>query len=62
MQKLYLAVIVAAELGEGTDKALETLEAAIKKQPQDSMLHYDAACACALASQASCREGQGEGS
>ena len=51
-QKHYLAVIVAAELGEGTDKALETLEAALTKQPKDSGLHYDAACACALASQA----------
>ena len=51
-QKLYLAVIVAAELGDGTDKALESLEAALKKQPGDSGLHYDAACAYALASQA----------
>ena len=37
--RLYLAVIVAAELGEGTDQALETLEAAIKKQPKDADLH-----------------------
>jgi formylglycine-generating enzyme required for sulfatase activity/tetratricopeptide (TPR) repeat protein len=50
--KLYLAVIVAAELGEGTDQALEALEAALKGQPQDSGLHFDAACAYALASQA----------
>ena len=35
-QKLYLAVIVAAELGEGTDQAFEKLDAALKKQPQDS--------------------------
>ena len=60
-QKLYLAVIVAAELGEGTDKALETLEEALKKQPQDSMLHYDAACACALASQALAGKDQAKG-
>ena len=60
-QKLYLAVIVAAELGEGTDKALETLEAALKKQPQDSMLHYDAACAYALASQALAGKDQAKG-
>ena len=60
-QKLYLAVIVAAELGEGTDKAFETLEAALKKQPQDSMLHYDAACAYALASQALAGKDQAKG-
>ena len=51
-QTLYLAVIVAAELGDGTDKALESLEAALKKQPGDSALHYDAARAYAQASQA----------
>ena len=43
-QKLCLAVIVAAELGEGTDQAFERLEADLKNQPQDSELHYDAAC------------------
>ncbi len=57
-QKLYLAVIVAAELGEGTDQAFESLEAALKKQPQDSGLYYDAACAYALASQAVARKDQ----
>ena len=57
-QKLYLAVIVAAELGEGTDEALERLEAALKEQPQDSDLHYDAACAYALASRAVARKDQ----
>ena len=50
--RLYLAVIVAAELGEGTDHALEALEAALKKQPHAAGLHYDAASAYALASQA----------
>ena len=60
-QKLYLAVIVAAELGEGTDKALEALEEALEKQPKDSMLHYDAACACALASQALAGKDQAKG-
>ena len=49
--RLYLAVVVAAELGEGTDQAFEKLEAALQKQPQDAGLHYDAACAYALASQ-----------
>ena len=57
-QKLYLAVIVAAELGEGTDEALERLEAALKNQPQDSELHYDAARAYALASRAVARKDQ----
>ena len=56
--RLYLAVIVAAELGQGTDEALEALEAALKNQPQDSRLHYDAACAYALASQAVARKDQ----
>ena len=59
-QKLYLAVIVAAELGEGTDKAFETLDATLKQQPHDSDLHYNAARAYALASQAACPEGPGE--
>ena len=49
--RLYLAVIVAAELDEGTDQAFEKLDAALQKQPQDAGLHYDAACAYALASQ-----------
>ena len=56
--RLYIAVVVAAELGEGTDEALETLEAALKKQPLDSSLHYDAACAYAMASQAFARKDQ----
>ena len=56
--RLYLAVIVAAELGEGTDQAFERLEAALKKQPQDSVLHWNAACAYALASQAVARKDQ----
>jgi serine/threonine protein kinase/formylglycine-generating enzyme required for sulfatase activity len=51
-QKLYLAVIVAAELGQGTEEALERLEADLKNQPQDSELHYYAARAYAMASQA----------
>jgi serine/threonine protein kinase/tetratricopeptide (TPR) repeat protein len=55
-QRLYLAVIVAAELGQGTEEALERLEADLKNQPQDSELHYDAACAYALASQAIARK------
>ena len=49
--RLYLAVIVAAELGDGVDQAFEKLDAALQKHPQDARLHYDAACAYALASQ-----------
>jgi formylglycine-generating enzyme required for sulfatase activity len=60
-QKLYLAVRVAAELGEGTDRAIEALEARLKQQPQDSDLHYNAACAYALASQAVARKDQAKG-
>jgi serine/threonine protein kinase/formylglycine-generating enzyme required for sulfatase activity len=48
--KLCLTVIVSAELGEGTDKATETLEATMKQQTPDSGLHYNAARAYALAS------------
>src|SRR5262249_50493760 len=48
--KLYLAVVVSAELRSGQDEALEKLEAALKRQPGDSGLGYDAACAYALAS------------
>ena len=50
--KLYLSVIVAAELGEGAGQAFEDLEAALKSQPKDLNLAYNAACAYALASQA----------
>ena len=50
--KLYLSVIVAAELGEGANKAFENLEAALKSRPKDDNLAYNAACAFALASQA----------
>ena len=55
---LYLALIVAAELGEGTDQAFEKLDAALKKQPQDSSLHWNAACAYSLASHAVARKDQ----
>ncbi|MGO9919135.1 MAG: protein kinase domain-containing protein [Isosphaeraceae bacterium] len=50
--KLYLSVVVASELGAGTDQAFDVLEAAVKRQPKDAGLAYDAACAYALASQA----------
>ena len=52
---------MAAELGEGTDKAFEALEAALKKQPKDADLHYDAARAFSLASQAVARTDKAKG-
>jgi tetratricopeptide (TPR) repeat protein len=48
--KLYIAAVVAAELGEGLDKAIEALEAAIKKRPTATGLRYAAARAFSLAS------------
>jgi formylglycine-generating enzyme required for sulfatase activity len=48
--RLYLAVTVAAELGDGLEEALAKLESALKASPRDSGLHYDGACAYALAS------------
>ena len=60
-RKLYLAVVVAVELGEGTDQAFERLEADLKNQPEDSDLQYDAACAYAMASRAVARADQARG-
>jgi formylglycine-generating enzyme required for sulfatase activity/tetratricopeptide (TPR) repeat protein len=59
--KLYLAAVVAAELDEGRDEALARLEAALKKQPHDSGLAYDAACAYALAAKAVDRRNKSRG-
>jgi formylglycine-generating enzyme required for sulfatase activity/tetratricopeptide (TPR) repeat protein len=59
--KLYLAAAVAAELGDGADKAFETLEAAIQKQPGNAELRYDAACAFSLASGAVSRSDKAQG-
>ena len=59
--KLYLAAVLAAELGEGADTAFETLEAAIQKQPQDADLRYGAACAFSLASKAITRSDKAKG-
>ncbi len=61
LSKLYLTAILAAELGDGADKAFEALEAAIGKQPQDSDLRYDAARAFSLASKAVSRSEQTKG-
>ena len=52
---------MAAELGEGVDQAFEKLDAALKNQPRDSGLHYDAACAYALASQTLARKDPARG-
>ena len=54
-QKLYLAAVVAAELDQGIDAALEKLVTAVEQQPQDSELHYDAARAFSVASRAVAR-------
>jgi eukaryotic-like serine/threonine-protein kinase len=59
--KLYLTAVVGAESGEGTDKALETLEAAIKKLPKDAELRYNAARAFSLASKAISRSDEAKG-
>ncbi len=53
--RLYLAAVVAAELGDGTDAALEALDAALRKGPGDADLRYDAARAFAVASKATDR-------
>ena len=59
--KLYLAAVVAAELGEGADKAIEALEAAIRKQPKNADLRYEAARAFSLASKAVSRSDKAKG-
>jgi tetratricopeptide (TPR) repeat protein len=53
--RLCVAMVVAAEIGEGLDRACELMESAIKRAPGDSGLRYDAACAYALASRALAR-------
>jgi serine/threonine protein kinase/formylglycine-generating enzyme required for sulfatase activity/tetratricopeptide (TPR) repeat protein len=50
--KVYVAAVVAAEMGEGADKAVEALESAIKEHPTDADLRYDAARAFSLATRA----------
>jgi len=59
--KLYLAAAVAAELGEATDKAFASFEAAIQKEPDDADLRHDAARAYSLASQAVTRTDKAKG-
>jgi serine/threonine protein kinase/formylglycine-generating enzyme required for sulfatase activity/tetratricopeptide (TPR) repeat protein len=50
--KLFLTAVVAAEFGEGLERALAALEAAIKERPADGQARYDAARAFSLASRA----------
>ncbi|MFI5457893.1 MAG: protein kinase, partial [Isosphaerales bacterium] len=59
--KFTMTVIVAAEIGDGLDKALEALDGAIRKQPKDAGLRYDAARAFALASKAIAKKDQDRG-
>ena len=59
--KLYLAPVVAAELGDDVDQALATLEAAISRQTEDADLRYDAARAYSLASKAISRSNKAKG-
>ncbi len=48
--KLGLAVVVAAELGEGLEEAIGELDRALSKEPKDSELRYESIRAFALAS------------
>jgi serine/threonine protein kinase/formylglycine-generating enzyme required for sulfatase activity/tetratricopeptide (TPR) repeat protein len=50
--RLYLAAVVAAELGEGIDAATDALESALRKNPGDAELRFDVARAFALESKA----------
>ena len=50
--KLYRALVLAAELDDQIDVAFDKMDAALKNMPRDADLHYDAACAYALASEA----------
>jgi formylglycine-generating enzyme required for sulfatase activity len=50
--KLFVAAVVGPELGEGMERAIAALEAALLEQPKDAGLRYDAARAFALASKA----------
>ncbi len=58
---LYLAAVVAAELGDGADKALEALEKALKKHPEDAELRRAAARAFSQASRAVSRSDKTKG-
>ncbi|MGO9466786.1 MAG: hypothetical protein ACLQVF_21805 [Isosphaeraceae bacterium] len=59
--QLYLAAVAAAELGDGLDAALASLEGALQRDPNDAGLRYDAARACSLASKAIARTDKTKG-
>ena len=59
--KLYLAAVLAAELGEGVEIAFATLNAALQKDPTDADLLYDAARAFSLGSNALSRSDKAKG-
>jgi formylglycine-generating enzyme required for sulfatase activity len=59
--KLYVAAVVTPELGEGAQKRVEALEAAIREHSQDADLRYDAARAFSLASRAVSRSDKARG-
>ena len=59
--RLSASAVVAAELGDGTDAAIDALEAALAKDPQDPDLRFDAARAFSLASKAVAETRPGEG-
>jgi serine/threonine protein kinase/formylglycine-generating enzyme required for sulfatase activity/tetratricopeptide (TPR) repeat protein len=60
-RKRSIAAVVAAELGEGAEKAFEALESAMKKDPADAELRYDAARAFSMASKAIARSDKAKG-
>ncbi len=62
--KLSVAAVVAAELGEGAiePKAIETLDEAVRKQPENAELCYEAVRAFAQASKTVARRDQVRGS
>lgn len=54
--KLRLALVVAAELGDGTERTIEELEEELKRTPQDPYLNEYAASAYAAAARALARK------
>jgi formylglycine-generating enzyme required for sulfatase activity len=59
--KLFVQTVVAAELGQKTEKLVDALDAAFAKTADDAELRYNAARAFALASHAVGRRDQAEG-
>jgi formylglycine-generating enzyme required for sulfatase activity len=59
--RLFLSLVVAAELGEEAGKAIADFDAALKKDPDDAELRHAAARAFALASAAVSRQDKAKG-